>query len=87
MANRKNSKKDENVESLKFIAASNLGFSDEGWENINSSSNITFGDANRTMYSLSRLNDRVTFDDDDDQAILDAAIEKYGPDFYVDLES
>lgn len=71
----------------KFIPVSELPISDEGHENISNSSNVTFGDANRTMFSIERLLERVTFDKDKDKAILEAIAEQHGQQTYIDLEN
>ena len=70
-----------------FIPASELALSNEGWEDINNSSNITFGDANRTLYTLERLQQNVEFDDPDDEARIDNAIAEHGAFAYIDLEN
>ena len=75
------------METCAFIPASELNLSIEGWENISNSSNITFGDANRTLYTLERLRIDVEFENENDKAILNAAIDKYGLMFYIDLEN
>lgn len=72
---------------LKCIYASDIGFSDEAWEDINNSSNITFGDANRTLYSAQRLNERVTFQNQMDKDSLNEIIKTFGPGIYIDLEN
>lgn len=75
-----------NKETVTFIPASELGFSDEGWEDINNSSNITFGNANLTIYTAEKLNEYVEFDNPDDEQILLDLIE-LDPMTYIDLEN
>lgn len=77
-------------ETCKFIPVSTLNLSDEAHEII-CQSQLTFGDANRTLVTLARLNEHCSFDEDDetaqDQEIIDAAIQELGEGFYVDLEN
>lgn len=87
------------IEECKFIPFSSLPLSEKGKESISDSGNITFGDANRTMISLSRFADVLSdtnYPDDDegedervenDAAIILALIETYGENFYIDLEN
>jgi hypothetical protein len=71
------------MESVQFIPASELNLSEDGWENISNNSNITFGDANRTLYTVARIKDRVDFDNEKDQEIF----ENLDPTIYIDLEN
>jgi len=76
------------METCTFIPASELNLSEEGWENINNSINITFGDANRTLYTFERLLQHVEFENPEDEAKVSAANEQYGGETeYVDLEN
>jgi len=76
------------IEQCTFIPASSLGLSEEGWENISNSSNITFGDANRTLYTPDRLLMHVEFDNPDDMRKIEAAKEEGGYEAqYIDLEN
>jgi hypothetical protein len=75
------------METCTFIPGSELGLSDDAWESISNSSNITFGDANRTLYTFDRLLMHVEFSPED-EAKIEAAKEKYGYETeYVDLEN
>lgn len=77
----------DGLETVNLLPASEIGFSEEGWEDISNNGHITFGDANRTLYTAERLNQHVEFDNEEDQALLDAVIKKYGPTIYIDLEN
>jgi len=71
-----------------FICLSELDLSWQGSEDISNCSDITFGDANRTLYSFDRLCTRVDFTNPDDDAKIAAAKEQYGGEIeYVDLEN
>lgn len=68
---------------IQIVEASELGLSEEGWDAISGNSNITFGDANRTLYTAERLLKRVDFENDNDRDILD----ELEPLTYIDLEN
>jgi len=71
----------------KYIPVSALPISEAGHEDISNSSNVTFGDANRTMFTIERLLERVSFDDENDIKILEAIAKLHGPLTYIDLEN
>jgi len=50
------------IQSCKFVLASDLfkGLPEELWDAISSSSNITFGDANRTLFTAQRIVDELS---------------------------
>jgi len=76
------------MQTCTFMLASELGLSEEGWESIYNNSNLTFGDANRTLYTFDRLLMHVDFDNPEDTAKIEAAKEAYGYETeYVDLEN
>jgi hypothetical protein len=43
-----------NKETAEFIPSTELGLTEDGMINISSSSNVTFGDANRTLFTAER---------------------------------
>lgn len=77
-------------ETCQFIPLSALNLSDDARTLIEESA-LTFGDSNRTLVTLSRINEYCSFGEDDDtagdQEILNTAINELGEDFYVDLEN
>tara|TARA_R110000824_G_scaffold201667_1_gene385725 strand:- start:2262 stop:2492 length:231 start_codon:yes stop_codon:yes gene_type:complete len=76
------------MEKCTFIPVSEIGLSDQGMVDISESSRITFGDANRTLYTFDRLIDHVNFDNESDITLIKKAQEDYGLETeYVDLEN
>ena len=76
------------MESCTFIPASALGLSEQGWEDICNSSNVTFGDSNRSLYTFDRLLSHVHFENQEDEDLIQKAKEAYGFETeYVDLEN
>lgn len=73
------------TESCNFVRLSNVPISEEGKNCISESSNVTFGDANRTLFTISRLRSLVDFELSDDK-ILEALMYEAG-DIYIDLEN
>lgn len=82
---------ESSVESTHFIPISKLPISDEAKNSISDSNDITFGDANRSLFSITRIASVIDADDYDtnekDQATIEAIMQKYGEEFYVDLEN
>ena len=75
------------MKTVELIEASDLPISSEGWENISNCSNITFGDANRSLFSVERILILVDFDDKADQLLFEKIQEVHGPYTYIDLEN
>lgn len=74
------------LETCQFILFSELPISDQAKDSISNSSYITFGDASRTMVTLGRIKSEMLGTNKDEET-MDALIEAFGGDFYVDLEN
>jgi hypothetical protein len=72
-----------NKETAEFIHSTELGLTEDGMINISSSSNVTFGDANRTLFTAERLLNNVEFDNEEDVLLL----QSLPPLTYIDLEN
>lgn len=74
------------VENVSLIAASQLELSEEAWEELRNSNQITWGDANRTLYTVKALLEEVDLPAAD-EAKLEAVAKAYGELQYIDLEN
>ena len=74
------------LETCAFIPLSALPISEPGKDKIEQTSNITFGDANRTMVTIPRLIQDVDFCKRD-VGILNRIITQLANPIYVDLEN
>lgn len=78
------------VQTASFIPLSDIRISEAGKDLISQSSNITFGDANRTLFSVERLLTHVDFNAKD-TAVLERlhkrSINEFNGLLYIDLEN
>jgi len=70
-----------------FLELTDLRLSDEAMDCLSQSGNLTFGDANRTLYTLARIKYEIDAELESDIEILNQAIEKYTEHCYIDLEN
>ena len=70
-----------------FIPLSATGLSEEGKDEISQNSNITYGDANRSLFTIESLLAEMNFEDDEDTSVLEKLAERFGPLMYIDLEN
>lgn len=76
-----------NIETCAFISLSATGISQDGITEISENSNITFGDANRTLFTIERILRLMEFENPEDTNVLEKLQETFGPLMYIDLEN
>ncbi len=74
------------VQSCSFLPVTSLKLSPRAMLSLSQSSSLTFGDANRTLFAVSKVISAIDANKSD-AVKLQAVADELGADFYIDLEN